>query len=425
MAEVASVFQTKRVGVEATPGTLVQATKLFQSIGFTVQVKPEIDEFRPDGSKAVALTVYVRDITDIKVSGKPTYDEMAYILAMLFGDPTPTNPATGAYVRTYAMNNYGSDPFKTLTLDMGANQFWYRAGYMFLKEVNLKVSNKSVDLDGSGMAQSLSMIAQNASSSAQYTYTVTATGGTFTITKGANTTSTQAYNVSAATLQAQLEGLASIGAGNVVVSKVAGVYTISFVNSLADQVVTITASGGSLTGGTGTLASTQTGVALTTLPLKPIQLTHFDLYLEDTFAALAGATPISRGFNCEFNIGDKSDVVKPIRSTVTSFDGVVEKAPKIECKLTMAADTAGRSMLDVMRASGTKYIRIKAVGDIIGATAERYGLTIDACLRVKDLSGPEDSEGIYALNWTFSVINDATNLPGGFKVTLENTVAAL
>lgn len=424
MAEVASVFQTKRVGVEATPGTLVQATKLFQSIGFTVQVKPEIEEFRPDGSKAAGLTVYVRDMTDIKVSGKPTYDEITYLLSMLFGDPTPTNPTAGAYVRTYSMNNYGADPFKTLTLDMGANNFWYRAGYMFLKDFNFKVTNKGVEIDGSGMAQTLDMTPVASSSSATYTFTVTATGGTFTITKGANTTAAQTFNVSAASLQTALEGLASIGTGNVTVSKTGNVYTIGFINLLADQAVTITVGTGSLTGGTGTLAAVQTGTALTTLPLKPIMLTHFDIYLEDTYAALTGATPLARGFNCEFNLSNKADVVKPIRSTVTSFDGVVETAPTIECKLTLAADNIGRSMLTTMRGNGTKYLRLKAVGNTISG-AEKYGLTIDACLNVKDLSGPEDSEGIYALNWTFSVINDSTNLPGGFKITLENTVATL
>lgn len=424
MAEVASVFQTKRVGVETTPGTLVQATKLFQSIGFTVTVKPEIEEFRPEGSKANGLTIYVRDMSDIKVSGKPTYDELTYLLAMLFGDVTPTVPTAGAYVRTFSMNNYGADPFKTLTLDMGANNFWYRAGYMFLKDFNFKVTNKGVEIDGSGMAQTLDMTPVASSASATYTFTVTATGGTFTITKGVATTAAQTFNVSAASLQTAIEGLSTVGAGNVSVSKTGNVYSIGFINQLADQPITITAGTGSLTGGTGTLAPVQTGVALTTLPLKPIMLTHFDIYLEDSFAALTGATPLSRGFNCEFNLTNKADVVKPIRSTVTSFDGVVETAPSIECKLTVAADGVGRGLLTTMRGNGTKYLRLKAVGNTI-AGAEKYGLTIDACLNVKDLSGPEDAEGIYALNWTFSVINDATNLPGGFKITLENATATL
>jgi len=61
------------------------------------------------------------------------------------------------------------------------------------------------------------------------------TGGTFTLTFGANTTSALAYNISTAALQTALEGLASIGSGNVTVTGSAGAYyIITFVGSLAD-----------------------------------------------------------------------------------------------------------------------------------------------------------------------------------------------
>ena len=46
-----------------------------------------------------------------------------------------------------------------------------------------------------------------------------ATGGTFTLSHGGNTTAALAWNASAATIDAALEGLASIGAGNVTVFK--------------------------------------------------------------------------------------------------------------------------------------------------------------------------------------------------------------
>lgn len=425
MAEVASVFQTKRIGVETTPGTAVPANKLLQSIGFAATVSPEIQDFTPDGSKAKALTVFVRDMTEVSVSGKPTYDEITYLLAMLFGEPTVTNPTAGAYVRNYAMNARAPDPFKTFTLDFGYDQYWYRASSMFLKDFTLTVNTDGVEIDGSGMAKQLDMSASTSSTSATYTFTVTATGGTFTMTVGVGTTSSLVWNITASALQTALEGLSTIGTGNVAVSKVGSVYTISFINGKADQAVTLTASTGTLTGGTGTLAAVQTGSAITTIALKPIMLTHFDIYLEDTFAALTGATPLSRGFTYEFSISDKVDVVKPIRSTVTSFDGVVETVPTVSAKLTLAADNVGRAMLTTMRASGKKFLRVKAVGETISG-AEKYMLQIDQVVNVMDLSGPEDENGIFALNWDFAIVDqDTTNLPGGFKITLENTIATL
>lgn len=60
------------------------------------------------------------------------------------------------------------------------------------------------------------------------------TGGTFTLKFGANTTAAIAYNASMAAIQTALEGLASIGSGNVSVAGVAGQYfTVTFIGSKA------------------------------------------------------------------------------------------------------------------------------------------------------------------------------------------------
>lgn len=58
------------------------------------------------------------------------------------------------------------------------------------------------------------------------------TGGTFTVTFGANTTAALAWNISPAALQTALQGLASIGAGNISVVGTAGqYYTLTFIGS--------------------------------------------------------------------------------------------------------------------------------------------------------------------------------------------------
>lgn len=85
------------------------------------------------------------------------------------------------------------------------------------------------------------------------TFTVTATGGTFILTYGGQSTSAQAYNVSAANLQTALVGLSSIGTGNATVALNSGVYTITLANAIAPHSA-ITANVASLTGGTGTVA---------------------------------------------------------------------------------------------------------------------------------------------------------------------------
>lgn len=74
--------------------------------------------------------------------------------------------------------------------------------------------------------------------------TVNAGGGTFTISHGGETTAPIAYNASASTVQKALEGLTSIGTGNVAVEGGPGgegggtPYTVVFVGALAEKAIT-------------------------------------------------------------------------------------------------------------------------------------------------------------------------------------------
>jgi len=84
--------------------------------------------------------------------------------------------------------------------------------------------------------------------STQYTLDLSASSaGAFTVTHEANTTAGVAYDASAATLQTALEGLSSIGAGNVTVTLNTSVYTITFAGDLANSAQTITVDGTGLT----------------------------------------------------------------------------------------------------------------------------------------------------------------------------------
>lgn len=96
------------------------------------------------------------------------------------------------------------------------------------------------------------------------------TGGTFTLTFGAQTTTGIAYNASASTVQSALIALSSIGSGNVsVTGSNGGPWTVEFISTLgyASQ-STMTGSGAGLTGGTSpgvSIVHTQTGQAWTTI----------------------------------------------------------------------------------------------------------------------------------------------------------------
>lgn len=95
------------------------------------------------------------------------------------------------------------------------------------------------------------------------------TGGTFTLTFSGQTTAAQPYNETDANVQADLEALSTIGAGNITVVRTGSgtlsapyVYTCTFAGTLAQtDVAQITATATSLTGGAVNIATVQAAAA--------------------------------------------------------------------------------------------------------------------------------------------------------------------
>jgi hypothetical protein len=93
------------------------------------------------------------------------------------------------------------------------------------------------------------------------TLTITATGGTYTLTFNGQTTTAIAFNANAATIQTAFTALSTVGAGNATVTGT-GPFVFTFQNALGEQDVSaITVGTGSLTGGTATMAQTTAGVS--------------------------------------------------------------------------------------------------------------------------------------------------------------------
>lgn len=83
------------------------------------------------------------------------------------------------------------------------------------------------------------------------TITISATGGTFTVTYKGQTTSALAYNASASTVQTALNGLSTIGASGVTVALASSVYTITFASTFQTPDL-FTTNAASLIGGSQT-----------------------------------------------------------------------------------------------------------------------------------------------------------------------------
>ena len=111
-------------------------------------------------------------------------------------------------------------------------------------------------MSGRGGAFSIETLPQGTSAVQMATIQGDPTGGTWTLTFYDVKTAPLAYNASATAVQASLEALTTIQAGNVAVYGSGGSYTITFQNDLATTPVpTMTADGSNLTGGTNPSAT--------------------------------------------------------------------------------------------------------------------------------------------------------------------------
>jgi hypothetical protein len=102
-----------------------------------------------------------------------------------------------------------------------------------------------------------------AGTDAVQTLTITATGGTYKLSYDGYTTPALAYNALAATIQAALRALPSVGGAYVTVTGT-GPWTITFSSNLGKKLVpVITVNTSLLTGGTASIANTTPGVSAT------------------------------------------------------------------------------------------------------------------------------------------------------------------
>jgi hypothetical protein len=158
-----------------------------------------------------------------------------------------------------------------------------------------------------------------------------------------------------------------------------------------------------------------------TVPLVRVMPPQIDVYFDTTFAGL-GTTKQLRAFEAGVSLDDMYSAVWPLNSALTGHDGYIQSQPSSESSMLLQADAAGLAFLDNVRAGTTGYLRIKATGAIIEG-AIPYSFMVDMPVQVSEVGSMEDSNGIYAIPWTFQPVDDGVNPPLSF--TVVNTLLAL
>lgn len=166
-------------------------------------------------------------------------------------------------------------------------------------------------------------------------------------------------------------------------------------------------------GGSVLASSLQDGVTLTatptSLPQVPVRPSTLSVYLDPTSAAL-GTTKLTRALKGSIKISDRFGPLWVVDAANPSFVNTVEIEPKVEFSLMQMADAAAMANLVTMRAGGTQFMRLEGAGPTIytGAITVKHKFTLDLAGQIGDIEPFEDADGVYAITWKFSVVNDTT-----------------
>lgn len=130
MGNKETVFQISQIGVEATAGTPVAATRKLAATSIIPGPRLEADVFRAQGFKFPSFVTPNKEWSEFSIEGKLTYNEIVYLLSSLLSAPSPSQQGeTAAYKWTFVSDTYGSDAGKTLTIEHGdGDNAWKIAG---------------------------------------------------------------------------------------------------------------------------------------------------------------------------------------------------------------------------------------------------------------------------------------------------------
>jgi hypothetical protein len=165
-------------------------------------------------------------------------------------------------------------------------------------------------------------------------------------------------------------------------------------------------------------AITMTSSGITSPPLVPILPTQVSVYLDDAYGDL-GDTKLTRMISGEFSLGSRFGPVWVLDAANPSFVNHIETEPDLSCTLLMQADSQGMGLLGNLREGDTKFLRIEAIGQEIGATSTEYQFTLDMAVKISDTGGFSDADGVYAIEFSGLGVNDA-DWGKAVEITLVN-----
>lgn len=427
MPERTTVTELVQVGIESTIGSIVPATKRLSSLSIAPDIQGTVTKFAPMGNKFDTLNVLGKEWTEAAIDGPLTYDESIYVLSTFFAmTPGVQIGTTGAYTWGFDIASSAPDTVKSLSIERGSSVGAETVAGNVARALNILVTRDEATVKGTLMGKLTTTgatLTPSVNDVKSLHATAAVTGGTFTIAAGGNTTTAiTGATATASTVQTALNTATpnaipytAVG-GNLATPT--DIVCTAF-GSGVQPAWTITPTG--ITGGPVSVVQGAAGAGPNPLPLIPVLPQQFDVYLDNSAAAL-GTTKLLRVLSVETDMADRFNPLWAINSANTSYATTYETKLKPQVKMQMERDAAGMALVTAMRTGATRFMRIKATGGPIGTAA--YGFSLDMALQVSDAPAFDDKDGLSTLSWTLDLVHDPT-WSKAIHLDVTNTQAAL
>lgn len=160
MPERSTISQIIQIGVEATPGTAVAASKRLQSLTIDPDPQFNINTFRPAGQKYSSLAALNQEWMSADLGGVPTYTEIVYPLSSVLTTPTISQimdggTPTGAYRWVFDPLSSSEDSPKTFTIEQGSAVRAHRFTNGIVTDFGIDIARDNVELNGTMIGRAI------------------------------------------------------------------------------------------------------------------------------------------------------------------------------------------------------------------------------------------------------------------------------
>jgi len=156
MPERSMLPTVAQFGLETTPGTGVAANKRFDTFAVMLNPKGSSRKYRGQGAPVTTagLQQLVKEWSEAKLTGWPSYTGDVYLLSSLFGPATITTAGIAAKKWVFQPAILGvEDVPKTYTIELGSTVRAAKAAFGVLTDYSLKWTRDDLTLDGAFLAQ--------------------------------------------------------------------------------------------------------------------------------------------------------------------------------------------------------------------------------------------------------------------------------